>query len=124
MRRALLAAAFVMATVFSGALGAYGGRQTAPSNQGAVRHFPARFEGQGALTLGCSLWDTPWLDTSEEAQALPHRFMLLWLAPDPMDELTIHFAARHPRGVVTVDGSQCGTSINWAAFGAPEEYHP
>ena len=96
-------------------------QQQAQTTIAPVSHLPARFEGQGALTLGCSLWDTPWIDTSEDAQALPRRWVFLVLAPDPSDELTVHFSARHPEGVVTVDGAQCGLSINWAAFGEPEK---
>lgn len=118
-------AAVVVLVMFSAlAVGAAveGARQTAPKPVPAVSHLPARFEGQGALTLGCSLWDTPWLDTSEDAKALPRRFVLLWMTPDPTGELSIHFSARHPEGVVTVDGEQCGLSINWAAFGEPEKY--
>lgn len=131
MGRLRVAVIFVGVVMYAAlALGAYseGRAQTAQDAPHAaqngiapVSHLPALFEGQGALTLGCSLWDTPWIDTSAEAQDMPRRFVLLWMAPDPSGELTIHFSAKHPRGVVTIDGEQCGLSVNWAAFGEPQE---
>lgn len=122
IRLAGAVALFVIYSALTVASGFSGGRQTAPHADAAVSHLPALFEGQGALTLGCSLWNTPWVDTSEDAQALPRRWVLLWMSPEPGGELAIHFSAKHPQGVVTVDGEQCGLSINWAAFGEPETY--
>lgn len=121
MRKTIIHAIAAVVIIAACALSAVGGRQTASSPNPAPTYAESHFKGLGAITLGCSLWDTPWLDTSEEAQALPRRFILLWMAPDPSGELTIHLSVKHPRGAVTIDGEQCGQSVNWAAFGTPQE---
>lgn len=71
------------------------------------------FESQGAVTLGCALWDPPNIRpyTDNELDVRPLADYYIVSSPNN----TVLVAARTD-GVATVSGLRCGISIDWRRF--------
>ena len=78
--------------------------------------LPARFEAQGAITLGCALWDVPYV--TEYSDDNPN--VGFWGISGSKEEMLL--LVDGPQGSTIVHGNACGISIDWGAF--PGEQRP
>ena len=78
--------------------------------------MPARFEADGAFTLGCSLWDTPVLEPFSDDN--PDIAMIsLFLNGDRESGYSVQaFIDKRGDGMVLLTGTHCGVSIDWSSF--------
>lgn len=87
-----------------------------------VQVVPGLWEGEGAITLGCSLYDTPQLmpygKENEDTDTVG-----LQLRGDRDNPYQMLFVVDGPQGTVFLSGSYCGLSIDWRRFPASREGH-
>jgi hypothetical protein len=88
--------------------------------------MPARFEGVGAFTLGCSLWDPRTVRPYDEENE--HTGLVFLSIANSSDGATgppgldLFAVIDGPTGTWQISGKQCGVSVDWS--GIPTEGPP
>lgn len=85
--------------------------------------MPARFEAQGAFTLGCALWDVPKI-TPYSDENPNDGLALVQFGPDPTGRRSILAIIDGPRGTSIISGLDCALSVDWSAFPKAERPVP
>lgn|SRR3990167_4736125 len=91
--------------------------------------MPAIFEHQGAITLGCALYDAPIIKPYGEA--FPNGainayegYASVQLQEGMFGDLEMRIIADAPRGTTIVNGYKCAISVDWSAFPKGERPWP
>jgi len=83
--------------------------------------LPAIFEGEGAITIGCSFWGVP--RVLPYAQDNPNQgFVLIQAGGDETNPINLLLLVDGPSGATAVQGDNCAISIDWRRF--PTETRP
>jgi hypothetical protein len=82
--------------------------------------LPARFEGHGALTLGCSFWDVP--SVTGYSDENPRTDLVMVAISGERGDVEALFSIDGPHGTSFVGGEKCAVSVDWSAF--PERERP
>lgn len=93
-------------------------RATKPHTQVAPVQWsmPARFEANGAFTLGCALWSDPAYEAFSD-QNPDTGSVYVGLSGDQENGLRIvAYLDKPDTGTVMLVGQSCGVSIDWSAF--------
>lgn len=100
----------------------YGRSRVTTAEPEVIREWalPARFEAEGAFTLGCSLWDVP-LITPYGADNVDEGFAALQIGSG-LRGLELLAYIDGPNGSTLLSGMACGISVDWSAF--PEVPRP
>lgn len=72
--------------------------------------LPARFEGQGAFTVGCGLWEVPLVVPYDDKNTNEGKAALLF------DGETLDAFVDSYDGTFLIHGKACGISVDWRAF--------
>ena len=76
--------------------------------------MPARFEGQGAVTLGCAFWDVPEVHAySDDNPRLD--YVEIGVGGESNDVKAIA-SIDGPEGTAFISGTRCAVSVDWSAF--------
>ena len=73
--------------------------------------LPARFNGQGAITMGCALWYTASVTPYSEANPNERYAAVVFSTVEG-----IKAYIQGPMGSVLVDGHECALSVDWSNF--------
>jgi len=76
--------------------------------------LPARFEGQGAFTLGCAFWDVPHLTAYGDDN--PRTDLVSLAVGGESTDVQAFAVIDGPRGTAAISGSRCAVSVDWNAF--------
>lgn len=77
--------------------------------------LPGLFEGQGAVTVGCALWDVPSKGEDWDGDAKD------FLVQADRDDFIMMYV--HGGKIQTISGSQCGYSVDHRVFPEKERQH-
>ena len=77
--------------------------------------LPALFEGDGALTFGCSFWSVPRI-TPYDQENPRTGFVVVQAGGDDANPISVLFLVDGPMGTVAVSGEHCAVSIDWRRF--------
>lgn len=79
------------------------------------------FEAEGAITLGCALWEVPRLRLIEDSYLRVNQDFYLYADHDQYGS-TLRLTVVHDLGVIDIEGKRCGISVDFRAF--PDEARP
>jgi hypothetical protein len=76
--------------------------------------MPARFEGEGAVTLGCAFWDVP--QVSAYGSENPKLGFVGISVSGESGDIQALMAIDGPEGTAFMGGQKCAVSVDWSAF--------
>ena len=76
--------------------------------------MPARFEGQGAVTLGCAFWDVPHLTAYGDDN--PKLDYVNIVVGGDSGQVETFGSVDGPQGTAFLSGTRCAVSVDWNAF--------
>jgi hypothetical protein len=76
--------------------------------------LPARFEGEGALTVGCAFWDVP--SVTEYGVNNPRLDSVVVGVSGDRGDVEALASIDGPKGTAFVSGQKCAVSVDWSVF--------
>ena len=121
----LLEGLLICGVIFFGAVTVAGFWVQLKTYDGLTQRYstmPARFEGQGALTLGCALWEVPEAYPDETVQ--PAQLWFKETSGKSVFGLVALVPAPRNKGMVQIYGAHCAMSVDWSAMPDRERAKP